>query len=471
MSLMTLLRGASLIGAFVWTLYLFRDWSAFNEAARWGVFESVIAQARLVLIVQSVVVIVLYIFGFFGGTLSGSANEDTKGSPRNLSATNDSGKAILQSAYTESTDESETRDCPFCAERIKAIAKLCRFCGTSVEPTVLEGGSSHQPVSPVNGTYQSPSQITAQSRSAIEVASAPSEPIPLVAHCPNCNGIITTSTEACNHCNTWLGAGADLKPLPVAVDPFKVASQSVQTESSTDVETRDCPYCAESIEAVAKLCRFCGTVVEPTAKGSESATQIVSPVNSTKKSASLTAVQSRSAIEIDVTQHNPIPVVALCPNCNGIITAAAEACNHCNAWLGDGADLKPQVVRETDRRLTESSSQAQVVSSNQNIKGKVPSFSKQITLTFRYAKVVRLLALAFSVFLFYSVIPHWQSFISSGAFSTTFSGIFSPLNGAFAAVGSRILELLLLKSLLAIAMLMLAFPEFLLPKSIVKIEE
>jgi uncharacterized membrane protein YdbT with pleckstrin-like domain len=30
-------------------------------------------------------------------------------------------------------DEGETRECPFCAERIKTKAKICRFCGKSLE--------------------------------------------------------------------------------------------------------------------------------------------------------------------------------------------------------------------------------------------------------------------------------------------------------------------------------------------------
>jgi hypothetical protein len=35
-----------------------------------------------------------------------------------------------------STDES--RDCPYCAERIKPQAVKCRFCGSSVEPLIEE---------------------------------------------------------------------------------------------------------------------------------------------------------------------------------------------------------------------------------------------------------------------------------------------------------------------------------------------
>ena len=34
------------------------------------------------------------------------------------------------------------------------------------------------------------------------------------AICPSCGGDITTKTEACNHCNAWLGSNSDIKPIP-----------------------------------------------------------------------------------------------------------------------------------------------------------------------------------------------------------------------------------------------------------------
>jgi len=34
------------------------------------------------------------------------------------------------------------------------------------------------------------------------------------ATCPNCKQNIYTKTQACFHCNTWLGAGSDQKPIP-----------------------------------------------------------------------------------------------------------------------------------------------------------------------------------------------------------------------------------------------------------------
>jgi hypothetical protein len=37
----------------------------------------------------------------------------------------------------------------------------------------------------------------------------------LPAICPSCRKEITTNTEACNHCNAWLGSGSALKPIPI----------------------------------------------------------------------------------------------------------------------------------------------------------------------------------------------------------------------------------------------------------------
>jgi hypothetical protein len=34
------------------------------------------------------------------------------------------------------------------------------------------------------------------------------------AICPDCSGVIYMDTEACNHCNAWLGSGAKKKPIP-----------------------------------------------------------------------------------------------------------------------------------------------------------------------------------------------------------------------------------------------------------------
>ena len=43
----------------------------------------------------------------------------------------------------KSTVVSDTRECPHCAEVIKAAAKLCRFCGSTVEPTVAKASDEN----------------------------------------------------------------------------------------------------------------------------------------------------------------------------------------------------------------------------------------------------------------------------------------------------------------------------------------
>jgi hypothetical protein len=94
--------------------------------------------------------------------------------------------------------------------------------------------------------------------------------------------------------------------------------------------------------------------------------------------------------------------------------------------------------------------------------------SKTVTISFSYGKGVRIFAFVFGLLLLFSVIPHWVSFLNSSPFSNAFIGIFKPFNGALAVVASRMLELLILKSLLACLMIMIAFPNHFLPKSIVR---
>ena len=65
MSLITLLRVAAFIGAFIWTLYLIPGWNAYSDMARFFPSQSKILQdAQNSLIIQSCAVIGLMLFGF-----------------------------------------------------------------------------------------------------------------------------------------------------------------------------------------------------------------------------------------------------------------------------------------------------------------------------------------------------------------------------------------------------------------------
>jgi len=90
----------------------------------------------------------------------------------------------------------------------------------------------------------------------------------------------------------------------------------------------------------------------------------------------------------------------------------------------------------------------------------VESFKQEITasvpVSFTLSKNVRIVSLVVALFLTYSVVTHWASFLSASGFD--FVGIFSPMNGAFAALKARMFELLVIKTALTVVFYCVAFP-------------
>jgi hypothetical protein len=86
MSLGTLLRGAAIIGACIWTLFLIRGWSAVSDMQAMGgrMYQQIISDAQQSLTIQTIVVILLFLGGIFikGSPTADQANE-AKDSPNN----------------------------------------------------------------------------------------------------------------------------------------------------------------------------------------------------------------------------------------------------------------------------------------------------------------------------------------------------------------------------------------------------
>jgi hypothetical protein len=144
MSLLTLLRGAALIGAFIWTIYLVVGWSAYGEMKSFSMFPGITQRALNAMLIQTGVVIALYIFGFFGKLIAQCfepTDEEKKKAEATL--TNNSNKSSSNTSQVNTIKsntreiQSDTRECPFCAETIKAAAKMCRFCKSPLNPTEI----------------------------------------------------------------------------------------------------------------------------------------------------------------------------------------------------------------------------------------------------------------------------------------------------------------------------------------------
>jgi hypothetical protein len=93
--------------------------------------------------------------------------------------------------------------------------------------------------------------------------------------------------------------------------------------------------------------------------------------------------------------------------------------------------------------------------------------STTATVSFTYGKIVRYAALIVGLILAYSTITHWYSYLNVDTSSFSIINLSSgPVvmpsrssGGALGAVSRRMLELLMLKSGLTIALFMVAFPE------------
>lgn len=118
--MLSILRAAAIIGAVVWTFNLYQAWSGLNQVSGFGALGQMaisLSGAKETLILHTIGATFLWLFGLFGGVFGGDDSEE----------------------------HADTRQCPHCAETIKAAATLCRFCGSTVEPVT---SAVKEPVAP-----------------------------------------------------------------------------------------------------------------------------------------------------------------------------------------------------------------------------------------------------------------------------------------------------------------------------------
>lgn len=101
------------------------------------------------------------------------------------------------------TDEKQ-RTCPFCAEVIKAEAKVCRFCQRELPSLEAEIASS-----------QAANQLIAERDAANAEMIRQTDALKPKGRCPNCTSLIALDSLKCQKCNAQFGpsSGWKVKPL------------------------------------------------------------------------------------------------------------------------------------------------------------------------------------------------------------------------------------------------------------------
>lgn len=154
-----------------------------------------------------------------------------------------------------------TKLCPQCGETILASAVKCRYCGSNL--VEVEPGSTAGVVNTDNKINQNdlvfnngegsnhPGTITREKK-----------------QCPNCGEMILAISAMCPNCGQDLkepGHTEILYPelaaslLPIKNRESKISEwEEIYQREAYGKNTKLCPYCGETVLAVAIVCRYCG---------------------------------------------------------------------------------------------------------------------------------------------------------------------------------------------------------------------
>lgn len=127
-----LLGFAAIIGAAIWTKDLYEGYAGVKQMASiYGSWISNNPEIQSELMKHTLGVVALWIFGI-GSVIYHFAPTSPADKPADTPTVSPT-VPVAAPVVTE-TVAHDTRECPHCAEIIKAAAKLCRYCQSTVEP-------------------------------------------------------------------------------------------------------------------------------------------------------------------------------------------------------------------------------------------------------------------------------------------------------------------------------------------------